>query len=70
MEKDVLVAFGDQIKIVKGVKWNTTAEDIIRRYKNISIYGYSYQPAPVTHVTVTVVRATDWHVTNIVTSEI
>ena len=32
MEKDVLVAFGDQIKTIKGVKWNTTAEDFIRRY--------------------------------------
>ena len=31
MEKDVLVALGDEIKIVKGVKWNTTAEEIIKR---------------------------------------
>ena len=35
MEKDVLVAFEDRVEIVKGVKWNTTAETFIKRYINI-----------------------------------
>ena len=38
MEKNVLVAFEDQIKNVKEVKWNTTAEDIIRRYKLFRLF--------------------------------
>ena len=35
MEKDVLVAFEDRVEIVKGVKWNTTAETFIKRYINV-----------------------------------
>jgi hypothetical protein len=31
MEKDVLVAFEDRIEIIKGVSWNTTAENFIKR---------------------------------------
>ena len=38
MEKDVLVAFEDRVEIVKGVKWNTTAETLIKRYINVSGY--------------------------------
>ena len=36
MEKDILVAFEDRIEIVKGVKWNTTAETLIKRYINLA----------------------------------
>ena len=36
MEKDILVAFEDRIEIVKGVKWNTTAETLIKRYVNLA----------------------------------